>query len=285
MQTVSPGHTRLIYLDMMELTAEPEETASILKDYVAAHNLAGTPAAVAFQDESLHIRRMDLPKMPEEDLKEAVRWQLRDVAEGSMDDYVIQYSILEEVPSVDMVKLNMLGFAIKKNLIHSQVQILEKAGMKPFFMQPTPVSLATMVEKTYPSMDKEWVACIDIGFKRSNFLALEGRKLHFVRPLAGVSLAQAVELKTEYPTKLALEIQHAIDAFSITYHVEKVEKIFLAGGGAGIENLSVYLSQNLGIVTEILNPFLGLEQVSQFPLAAQKPYLFGPAIGLAYLRP
>jgi len=73
--------------------------------------------------------------------------------------------------------------------------------------------------------------------------------------------------------KLGLEIQHAIDAFSISHQIEKIEKLFLTGGGAASENLSATLSKNLGIVTELFNPFQGIEQTNEFALATEKPYL------------
>ncbi|MDO8526403.1 MAG: pilus assembly protein PilM [Deltaproteobacteria bacterium] len=285
LESPRPGIHRLKYLDYLELPQEEDRMMATLKDYCKENGFIGKPAAVSIQDETLHIRRLELPRMPEEDLKEAVRWQMRDIAEGSLDDYIVRHTILEEIPGPDMVRLVLTGYAIKKSAIHHHLQLLERAGLKPFFIEPTPVATATALERVSPSSEGEWQGCVDIGCKKSYFLAIGNGKLHLVRPLAGVQAEQIDVLGENYATKLAMEIQHAIDALSITYHIERLEKIFLAGGGASTPNLSTSLSKNLGIAVEILNPLQGLEQTVAFPLAMEKPHLFGAALSLALLKP
>ncbi|MBI5300120.1 MAG: pilus assembly protein PilM [Deltaproteobacteria bacterium] len=285
LQTLSSGHRKICYLDYLPLPSDEKEASAVLKDYVLKKGLTGTPTAVSFQEEGLAIRRLELPRMPPDDLQEAVRWQMRDIAEGSMDDYLVRYSLLEETTTPEMVRLTLLGYAIKRSAIQHQTILLQKAGLKPFFLEPTPVSLAFAVEKTCPSAEHEWTACVDVGRKRAYFLAIGNGKLHFVRFLSGVALEQMGETSEDYATKLAVEIQHAVDAFSIAYQVEKIKKIFLAGGGAGIEKLPDFLTKNLGIFTEVLNPLAGLEGTKGFKLGLEKPYLFGPALGLAFLKP
>ncbi len=284
-QTIGPGRHRLVFLDSLSLTEGGAQLVTNLKEYVLKNHLGGTPAAVCIQDDSLHIRKLELPRMPMEDLREAVRWQMRDIAEESMDDYIVRYSILEEIVQPEIVRLNLLGYAVKKIVVQQYLRILEKIGLRPFFVEPAPVSLAYTMERIFPSGENEWAACIDIGWRHAYFLAIGNGKLHFIKPLAGVSLEQAQVLQENFSEKLGLEIQHAIDAFSISHQIEKIEKLFLTGGGAASENLSATLSKNLGIVTELFNPFQGIEQTNEFALATEKPYLFGAALGLAFLKP
>lgn len=284
LQTPGPGRHRITHLDYLPLPAEEEAVLNALKEYVLKKGLAGTPAAIAFQDETLTIRRLELPRMPPDDLQEAVRWQLRDIAEGSMDDYLVRTSLLEEIAAPDVVRLSLLGYAAKKSAIQAKTLLLQKAGLKPFFMEPAPVSLAHAVEKVYPSAEREWIGCVDIGFQKACFLAIGNGKLHFVRPLSGISLEQTAASQENYAAKVAVEIQHAIDAFSIAHQLEKIKRIFLAGGGAGAEELPGSLSKNLGVQTEVLNPLIGLEGLKNFPIGMEKPHLFGPALSLGLLQ-
>ena len=283
--TTAPDRHKLVFLDSFEVPKDSDQLPQLLKEFVSRHKLADMPAAVSFQDETLHIRKLELPKMPAEDLKEAVRWQMRDIAEGSMDDYVVSHSTVREQASADVTRLTLLGYAVKKPAMRETELLLQKAGLKPFFMEPTPVSLAHSVERVSPSPENTWTGCVDIGMKKSYFIAIGFGRLQFVRYMSGISLAQAQELKENYPAKLAVEIQHAIDAFSIACHVERLEKIILAGGGASLDGLSPFLSQNIGITTEVLNPFQGIEGTAPFLSAQQKPYLFGPALALALIKP
>lgn len=285
LQRPRAGIVRLVSVDVLDLPEDEAALIAALRDYVVKKGLSGTPAAAGIQSDSLHIHRLELPRMPEADLKEAIRWQMRDIAEGSLDDYVVRHSVQEEVTTGDITRIVLTGYAVKKSAVASQIRLLERAGLKPFFVEPTPVSLSFSMERTFPPGEKEWIAGVDIGFKRASFLAVSNGKLRFVRPMAGVPAGEALLLKEEYATKLAMEIQHAIDALSIGYHVEKIEKIFLAGGGAGHPGLAVSLSKNLGVGVELLNPFVGIEMAAPFALAAEKPYLFGAALGLAFLKP
>lgn len=280
---VSGNRRAVARVEMTPLPEEEKDLLPALKEFVGKHRLERMPVAVSFQDESLHIRPLELPKMPQEDLMEAIRWQLRDIAEETIDDYAVHYAVLEEKVMPEIVRLHLLGFAMKKEAVQKKTALLAKAGLKPFFLEPAPVAMAHTIERIYPSEERGWVACCDLGYARPYFLVLGSGKLHFVRSLAG--LPGKDFLSPEFPSKLSLELQHALDAFFIAHHPEKIEKIFLAGGGAENGGMASQVSKNIGIETEILNPFQGLERGEAFPLSREKPHLFGPAIGSAFLKP
>ncbi|MDZ4225012.1 MAG: hypothetical protein U1D33_03805, partial [bacterium] len=73
--TTAPDRHKLVFLDSLEIPKDPGQLPSLLREFIVRHKLDAIPAAVSFQDETLHIRKLELPKMPSEDLKEAVRWQ------------------------------------------------------------------------------------------------------------------------------------------------------------------------------------------------------------------
>lgn len=280
----STGRLRLLTLETLAVPEDEKELHPLLKKFVTEKKWRGAPAAVGMKDESLYIRRLELPRMPEEDLKEAVRWQMRDVAEGSMDDYMIQYSIMKEEAQADVTRLTLLGYAVKKSVLANRSLLLKQAGLKPFFMEPTPVALAASLERVYPAAEAQWVGCVDIGWQQAAFLVIQDGRLHFVQPLAGVALSHLPADDPQYPPKLAMEIQRAIDSFSIAHKNEKIDRIFLAGGGAGISQLPDSLSTNLGIPTAVMNPLQGVEGANEFPEAAAKPYLYGIAVAMALVK-
>lgn len=279
------GRTRLLILESLSVPEDEKELPAVLKKFVGAKKWWGLPAAVGLKDESLHIRRLELPRMPEEDLKEAVRWQMRDVAEGSMDDYMIQYSIMKEDAQAEVTRLTLLGYAVKKSVLANRSLLLKQAGLKPFFMEPAPVALAATLERVYPPTEREWVGCVDIGWQQATFLVIQNGRLHFVQAMGGVALSQTPTDDPQYPPKLAMEIQRAIDSFSIAHKNEKIDRIFLSGSGAGIPQLTDSLSTNLGINTVVMNPLQGLEGLGEFPEAAAKPYLYSIAVAMALVKP
>lgn len=283
LQPLSRGLYSLALADSLPLPEEEKEKIPFLKNYVLQQKLTGMPTAASFLGESLHIRPLELPKMPKEDLMEAIRWQMRDVAEESMENYGIRYSLLEEKILPDIVHLSLLTFCIRKEEVEKISLLLQKIGLKPVFIEPTPVAMAATLEHISPSEDRGWVGCADLGYRRPYFIVTGSGRLHFVRLLSGLTGLDI--LSEEYPSKLSVELQNALDAFFIGTHAEKIDKIFLSGGGASQQQLSTLLSKNLGTPFEALNPFQGVQGKDSFPAATQKPHLFGPAFGSALLKP
>jgi len=53
-----------------------------------------------------------------------------------------------------------------------------------------------------------------------------------------------------------MEIERSIDYFRSTFGGEDIKQVLLAGGSAGIQNLTKHLSEMLNVKTEIMDPFL-----------------------------
>lgn len=268
---------RIDFADSLTLPPEEKDWLPLLRKYVLEKKLEGAPTAVAFQEEGLHIRSLELPRMPPADLKEAIRWQMRDIAEASLESYSIRYMVLSEKSLPDIVRLVLLAFAIPAETVQKKRALLERAGLRPFFLEPTPVAMAAALENICPSADVGWVGCADLGFHSAYFIVAGNGGLHFVRGLPGLANARLDD--PECASKISIELQHALDAFFISHQQEKLEKIFLAGGGAQIPNLPGLVSQNIGIPAEILNPFQKIG--GEIPNA----FLYGPALAAAGVMP
>lgn len=282
---VAPNRYRLLHLHTLSLPEDPRERTQRVKEYVMQAKWNGFPTAISLPNLWVQMRRMDLPKMPTEDLKEAIRWQMRDIAEGSIDDYTIQYTLVGEETKGDVSRLTVIGFALSTKKMEEEIRGFEQCGLKPFFMEPAAVSLAATISRLYPNWEREWIGCVDFQPDQTTFLMLGEKKLQFVRPLAGLMATGSGNVDPEFAAKCAMEIQRGMDAFAIGHPLDKIDLLFLAGEGANYPELTTSLKQNLGIQTEVLNPFSGIEQVEAFPLAKEKPHLFGAATGLGWLKP
>jgi type IV pilus assembly protein PilM len=58
---------------------------------------------------------------------------------------------------------------------------------------------------------------------------------------------------------LAIEIGNSLDFFQSTTTYEKVNRLYLSGGGSKIKDFDVILQQQIGIPVEIINPFKKIE--------------------------
>lgn len=271
-------------LDFCGVFSIPKDSKTFIADLhktLAENNLLGMRAAACLDDESLKIRKIELPAMPDSDLKEAVRWHMRDVVEGSIDDFNISYSPIEEAISGGSKRVTLVGYAVKRKVVDKWQNLLIQVGLKPAAIEPSVISLSACIERIYPSEDR-WIAGIDLGAQKTLMVIIGHGKFYFSRPLPRIQLDEADQDSASFMKNLAGEIQNSMDTFSVTFHVEKINKIFLTGGGAGTTDLVSYLTKNLAIDTEVLDPFEGIEAETEVKkIASDKPYLYSQAAGLA----
>ncbi len=227
------------------------------RNFLKSQGLTGASVVCNIEDISLKIRRVDLPKMPESDLTEAVRWQLRDVLEGSLTDYVVRYSHLDEYQVGENTKYSLVAYAVKKEVVQTLMDFLKKASLKVIGIEPAAVSLLAAFNVLHDWKEGEVYALIDFGESKSLFIVMENGKLYFSRPLAGIS-AQKFRMTgmpaSDFYTQVAVEVQKSMDAFTLMFKKERVDHLFLTGGGAVLPDLEKSLTKTLATPTTILDP-------------------------------
>lgn len=216
--------------------------------------------------------------MPQADLREAIRWKMRDIVEGSIDDYVVRFSLLEESQSEGVKKTTYLGYAVLKKSADNLVKLLQKTGLNPVNIEPSAVTLAAAVDSFHPS-DGKWVAGIDLDKDRAQMIIIGGRKLYFERYLQGINIPSPGNATEGLNQKLAAEIQNALDSFSVNFHVEQIDRLIMSGDASNLTGLTDYLIKNVGIKTEIINPFSDIQAES-----IERPYIYSQAVSLALVK-
>jgi type IV pilus assembly protein PilM len=269
------------------------------REYLRGSGLAGASVACNIDETHLLIRKLDLPQMPEADLKEAVRWQLRDAVEGPVADYAVRYSFLEEAEGK---RVSLLAYAVKRAEVDRRVEFLKKVSLHPVLLEPTPVSLAAVFDRLQTGKGDEIYGLLDFGEGRAVLTLIGQGKLYFFRILAGVSghhLREFLEKELSLPpreaedlkrslmsgaasealsgfyTRIAVEAQKTIDAFFLMLRKDKIHRLFLCGGGGSLKGLGEYLTKNLAIPTDLLDLSAG------FPMPEGPSHLYSAALGLA----
>lgn len=261
---------------------QDEEFIGNVKEYLQANKLSHVMVASSIDDTSIKIRKVEMPKMPEADLIEAIKWNLRDIVDGDIEEFNVSYSRIEEHEDGDVTKLDLMAYAIKKSAVREHQAVIESLGLQPFFVEPAAVSLASTLERCVGD-DSNYRAGIHIGYNNTLFYVIGNGVFVFSRPMVGINLLNQEKDPEHFPQKLAIEIQKSIDTFKVNFKMEDIKYLELSGGGALLENMSEYLTSNLGIKTSILNPFSSLSNFDEHQDV--QPALFAQAVGLAYLQP
>ncbi|MDO8643532.1 MAG: pilus assembly protein PilM, partial [bacterium] len=266
------------------------DAASVMKfkRFLQAHQLTGLKTACNIEHGSLKIRRLDLPKMPEFDLGEAIQWQLRDVIEDPVQNYIVRHSLIEEYSLNEGVKQSLVVYAIHRAAVLEKAQFLKKLSLKPVSIEPNAVALLSALDHSQPWEKGVFCGVLDLGFEYSGFYVMKEGRLYFSRPMAEIHgkelrsfMTQELNLsdedlsllekriwgqdalqendlekiRTVYPrffSKIAIEAQRSMDAFSLVFKGCRVDRLYLSGGGAAWPGLNENLTKNLGMPVAVV---------------------------------
>ncbi|MFH1356645.1 MAG: pilus assembly protein PilM [bacterium] len=270
---------------------------------------------------STRIRRLDVPRMTEEELPEAVRWASKDFLDDDIDEYAFRFTKIhkEDIDTHD--KLSLVLYAIKNTDIQKQYDLVEKLGLsRPSVIEPNASALANAVLLSNKITNADHFILVDIGFAVTLFTVITKHGLLFSRPIPSsgdktlteqiardlnTTPSNALKIKEAYlsegnfflePAKqnilkntvnhfysrLAVEIQRSLDGYMLVFAKRKVSALHLCGGGAYYYNLTEYLTQTLGLTTSQFNPFKNIDLgLMPSEQVNKKACIFAVACGLA----
>ncbi|MCR1897979.1 type IV pilus assembly protein PilM [Irregularibacter muris] len=246
------------------------------------------------------LRNFDLPKMEEEELKEAIRYEMEHLLPEPMENYIVDFTVLDEYlkdiedgDKVPMVKVQTA--ALPRAIIMTYINTFEKAGLKidAIDIQCNGIGKLFGGRKKFikdfqdeETIDKN-IGIIDIGHQNTTITIIEFGKVFLYRVIdkggkdinrivadtLGIDERAAEEWKSntrfldeefykdtplplkQYLQDLLMEVQRVID-FSISRSTQKtLDRIYLIGGGAKIQNIAHYFQENLRIATILGNNY------------------------------
>lgn len=241
-------------------------------------------ANIAVSGPSAIIRYVSFPRITEEELRHALRYEAQKhipfpIDEVNLDSYILKEDLTD---NKDLVLLA----AVKKEIIYQRLKFMEEAGIKVNIIDIDSIALINAFGFNYPKEDKaehEVIALLNIGDAITNLNILEDRIPHLSRdiPIAGRNFTQKIqdtlgidfqsaeELKLN-PDKdrrdkifsafelalanLATELRTSFDYYE-SQSASSVTKIFLSGGSVLFAGLKDMLANLLGIEVEYWDPF------------------------------
>lgn len=313
------GIISLQSIGMLEADVLSDNTVPLqrARAFVHEHGFSGH-ASMNVEDSTLRIRRMDLPEMPRADLKIAIKWNFREYVDGPIEKFAVDYSDFGEMKD-EGDKNPILAFAVSNDAVEKLMKVAKFIGVKPVSIEPNATALLAALDLNIGWESGKYYAMIDLGLKITNFIVVGNGHLLFSRPLSnaafenllkgisrdcGVQVEQApaffksflnkepvsdeVSAKVQrlisaFLSQMVVEVQRSVDAFCLMFHVDKVDSLFLSGGGSLISGMSEYLTKNLGISTRLFNPFEHIE-LGAFKGKIVNPQLYAVAVGLAIPR-
>jgi type IV pilus assembly protein PilM len=144
------GETKITALKIVDLGPEKtaETIASSLKGFIQENQIQHNNAVLKIHLESLLIKRIQLPAVPEAELPEAIKWQIKEDVPFDLTQSVLDYSIISKKTKDDGSKvLDIICILAKQEEVKNKALVLKQAGLKCLSVSVLASAYARLIEK------------------------------------------------------------------------------------------------------------------------------------------
>jgi type IV pilus assembly protein PilM len=277
--------------------------SSYLKELWKQNKISKRRVIVGVSNQKVIVRPMDLPYMPEDELENAVKYQVQEFIPIPIDDAIVDYEVVDEYMTGEEERMQtILLAAAHRDMISAFIDAVAGAGLSPAAVELKAFAMArSLIKKEYQFLEEEAeppgsVCLINIGAGICNICIVKEGTPRFVRMLMrggdfftkllvdhlNISPADAEEIKGGRSTDASANalLQREIQAFvgevrrSLEYYISQsqerdLNKVILSGSGSKMINLPLELNRGLRLPIEIGHPLQNL-QLGKLPYTPEE---------------
>lgn len=212
-------------------------------------------AVVGMGGRTALVRTLTLPPMPDDELKNAVRWEAERHLPLRIDEAVLDAQVVREITEDGQRRLEVLMAAVPERDALLYYQVAHDAGLDVAALEVSSLALARTL--AHP---ETLTAAIDIGADATEIVMTKGTLAPVCRslPVGGDQLTPPAGggevADTPGLHELLDGVAKSIDYFQAQTHREKVERVVLTGEGADIQGVAQMLASELSLPVEVGDP-------------------------------
>lgn len=295
---------------------QPAWVSEALRKLLSGAGIAPKGLVTAVPGRDATIRSLLLPKMPREELREALRWEVKKHIHFPLEEAQLDYLVMREIDELGTKKYEVLLVAVEKETVRSHLEYFRGVG------EVRAVDLnALAVAEAYRwnhapegPPEAENVMVVDIGAGKTEISLLKQGMLRFTRyvpsggnaitealqktdPTMTFSQAETLKRTTEFdllqgsgeridalrPTldRLIVEIQRSLDYYRAQFRERTLQEVVLTGGGSLLKGFREYLASYFDCPVKLDNPFAKIHVGRGMPNLQEDLPRFSVALGLA----
>jgi len=248
--------------------------------------------AIGISGHSVIIKKIQLPRMSQEELEESIQWEAEQYIPFDVKDVNIDVQVLSQGDDTTQ-QMDVLLVAAKKDMINDYTAVIAEVGLQPTVVDVDAFAVQNCFEINYDMPKNETLVLINAGASVVNINVVRDGNTVFTRDVSvggnqfteeiqkqlNVSYDEAEKLKVGgdlgetdsvvpqdverviqgVAEQMAGEIQRSLDFYAATAADSHVSKVFLSGGTAKIPALFKIIENRVGVPVEIMNPFKSVE--------------------------
>ena len=168
--------------------------SEILKALVKEVGLTTKKVNLTVSGPGVQIKRISVPSLPKAELKEAVRWEMKNLLPFPVETAQIDYHILNEYVEDNVKRLDLMVVACPKHLIDRTLSVAERAGLQPIHLDVAAFALWNTLLVWNQLRKEETVALIELGAEKTGIYLFKDGILQFGREVtpAGADITRAI---------------------------------------------------------------------------------------------
>lgn len=249
----------------------------------------------------MFTRIIDLPKLEQKDIDEAITYEMEQSIPVSPDDLYFDWQKINE----NSDKITIFLAAAPKSIVNSYMQLFDELKMDPAGLE---MSLAAIARSMISNKEKvEPVILLDLGDQSSNIGIFDSNlRVTGTHPIGGGTIKNLIssELgkndkeafalvkeglmgKSEAKNLIAGEMDKIIDEMKkvVSYFEDKnpdsrVDKVLICGGLGFLPQLPEYIKEKTGYEAKVGNPWVNISIYPIKPVPKDEAPGYAGAIGL-----
>jgi type IV pilus assembly protein PilM len=303
-------HPKLLSAALVELSPDPAQAttrSTDLRRLRSGKKIGRGNIVTLMPGKDLTIRSLTLPKMPLNELQEAVRWEAKRHISYPIDVAQIEYLIVGEKREGVVEKYDLVMVASERQKVLEHLMPFREAEINVSAVDANALSLRNVFRfRDIPNDANTLVVDLGAGKTEINIFrfsrCIESGGLEMTRAIAdtlGIGLLEAEDKKRGLNVLtpagadraidavqsrldgLLMEIRRSVEYYKTTFREKNVEGMILSGGVSLMQGLKDYFARSLDGTVEIDAPFDRLvckkDMLEEFGPSAPR---FSAAIGL-----
>lgn len=299
---------------------DPAAVGEAIKTLWSRYGLKGKRVALGVANQQVVVRQIDLPALPEADLRDTIGFQVQEYIPIPVDQAILDFHVIEEYEAETGERFSRLMLvAAQRGMIEGLVGVVRRAKLEPVLVDLDAFSMLRSLAPEDVVGDRGGELIIDVGTSVTNIAVHENGSPRFVRILLmgghqitealvsalGMSPDEAESAKAGTPAlepgaappgdevarlvgertgRFVEEIRGSLDFYTAQVDSIPVNRVVLTGGGSMLPNLRERLADALRIPVDRGHPMqelkIGKVGLEHDELVQAEPYL-AVAIGLA----
>lgn len=258
--------------------------SSYLKKLLENPGIRTNNAAVAIPAEQSFVSVIDLPPMPEDEIKVALKWEIK----KQIPDYPEEKNASWKIVGKSNAGFEVLVVAVPRFLTSRYLNIIKESGLKPYSIEIEPLSLA----RSLTIGNEGAIIIVHFGTKFSSVNLIDNGILRIsrslkvgenemIKSLVGVAgdIEKAKKMLYEigfFRAKKVGKVYNALNPLfsSLTSEIKRfsgffqekttreVSRVILSGGPATIPDIMGHISESVLLPVNIVNPWAKVDYSS-----------------------